>query len=162
MTNSNTVPRPHIRAAALLIENERILLVKQEVTAIRHWSLPGGKLEFGETLEQCLIRELKEETGLDIKVKELIYVTDRIIGRDHIVHMSFLVEKKDDSAFPLEWKQVDPFPSASCDTIREIRMVPIYELNIYGFSSKWCQLVKDNFPGRGGYKGNYQTFYGEQ
>ena len=42
MTDSNPVQRPRIRAAAILIENGSILLVKQEVSATRHWSLPGG------------------------------------------------------------------------------------------------------------------------
>ena len=162
LTNSNPVLRPTIRAAAILIENGCILLVKQEVTATRHWSLPGGHLEFGETLEQCLKREVREETGLDIKVTELIYVTDRFHGHDHVVHMSFLIERTDNSVLSLEWKHADPFPSTLSDRIREIRLVPISELNIHGFSPKWCQLVKDNFPGKGSYKGDFFTFYEEQ
>jgi ADP-ribose pyrophosphatase YjhB (NUDIX family) len=161
MTNSNPAPRPIIRAASVLIENGRILLIKQEVTATRHWALPGGKLDWGETLEQCLIREMKEETGLDIQVKELIYITDRIIESTHVVHMSFLVEKTDTGVLPTEWKHNDPFPSASSDRIREIRMVPIIELNTYGYPLKWCELVKTNFPGKGSYKGDFFTFYGE-
>lgn len=161
MTSSNPITRPTIRAAAILIENNRMLIVKQEVTATRHWSLPGGHLEFGETLEQCLKRELKEETGLDIKVIELIYITDRIKGRDHVVHMSFLIERINKDILPLEWKHVDPFPSASSEPLREVRMVPVAELGVYGFPERWQQLVKDNFPDKGSYKGDFFTFYGE-
>jgi len=162
LIDSNHVQRPIVRAAAVLIENGRILLVKQEVTTTRHWSLPGGKLDIGETLERCLKREMKEETGLDVKVKELVYVTDRINAQIHVVHMSFLVEKTDNGVLPAAWQHVDPSPSYSSDSIREIRMVPLTELEKYGYSPKWCQLVKDNFPERGSYKGNYFTFYGEQ
>ena len=61
MTDSNPVQRPRIPRGGNIIENGRILLVKQEVSATRHWSLPGGKLDWGESLEQCLIREMKKE-----------------------------------------------------------------------------------------------------
>ncbi len=78
---------PTVRAACVLIENHRILLVKQNVTATRHWSLPGGHLEFGETLGDCVVREMKEETGLDIADRQLLYITDRIVGDTHVVHI---------------------------------------------------------------------------
>jgi mutator protein MutT len=162
MTDLNPVQRPRIRAAAILIENGRILLVKQEVSATRHWSLPGGKLDRGESLEQCLIRELKEETGLDIRVKELAYITDRITGNDHLVHMTFIVERINNKTLPLEWKHDDPFFSEACGAIREVKMVPISEMKTYGFPPKYCQLALENFPGRGSYQGSYFTFYGEQ
>ena len=45
-----------IRVTGILIEDQKILLVKQKVTDSRHWSLPGGTLEFGETIAECLIR----------------------------------------------------------------------------------------------------------
>jgi hypothetical protein len=40
-------------------------------------------------------------------------------------------------------------------------MAPFTELDKYGYSAKWCQLVKDNFPGKGSYQGDYFKFYGE-
>ena len=82
-----------VRPTGVLIEDGKILLVKQDVTEKRHWALPGGRLEASETIEQCLIGEIKEETGLDIEVKELIYLTDRFDGDTHIVHISFLIKR---------------------------------------------------------------------
>jgi mutator protein MutT len=150
-----------VRPTGVLIENERLLVVKQWVTATRSWSLPGGKLEPEESIEQCLIREVREETGLDIKVKELLYVTDRFFADIHIVHMSFLVERTGEKPGVFEWNHDDPNPTKSSTNLREIRMVPVEDLSSYGFPPKYCQLVKDNFPGRGSYKGDYHTFYGE-
>jgi mutator protein MutT len=151
-----------VRPSGILIENGLILLVKQYVTATRGWSMPGGKLEFGETIEQCLVREWKEETGLDIKIKDLLYVTDRFRGsKTHIVHMTFLVERTGEKPDGSEWTHHDPHVSSSSAPMREIRMIPIDELTVYGFTPTYYQLVKTDFPGRGGYKGDYYTFYGE-
>lgn len=51
-----------VRVTGILIEDEKVLLVKQKV-ANRNWSLPGGRVENGETLEEAMIREMREETG---------------------------------------------------------------------------------------------------
>jgi len=152
-----------IRPASILLDEGRICLVKQKVTEKRLWSLPGGKLELREKLSECVSREFKEETGLGVRVLELLYVTDRITTNPdtHVVHMSFLVEKSENRELPEEWTHVDPFPSDSSDSIREIRMVNIDDLEQYGFSPVFHGLVKDGFPGRGSYKGDFFTFYNE-
>ncbi len=150
-----------VRPSGVLIEDGRLLLVRQAVTAKRQWSLPGGALEHGETIEHCLVREWKEETGLDIKAGDLLYVTDRIAGSDHVVHMTFLVSNVAKRPLPMEWTHLDPCPSASAGRVREIRMVPCGDLTAYGFGASFVRLARDNFPGRGAYKGDFKTFYGE-
>ena len=52
-------------------QDEKILLVRQNYGR-RYWSLPGGVVESGETLEQAVIREVHEETGLKIIIKRII------------------------------------------------------------------------------------------
>lgn len=151
-----------MRPTSVLIENGRLLVVKQWVTATRGWSLPGGKLEPGETIEQCLIRETREETGLDIKLKELLYITDRFFGDEiDLVHMSFLVERTSEKSGAFEWYHDDPNPTKSATKLREIKMIPVDKLTDYGFSPTFQQLVKEDFPGKGSYKGDYYSFYGE-
>jgi len=152
-----------VRATGILIENNRMLLIKQYVNPKRGWSMPGGHLEPEETLEQSLIREMKEETGLDVTVKELLYVTDRFRGSDtHVVHLTFLLERIGKNPGKLEWTHFDPHTSSTSKSLREIRMVPIDELIDCGFSSKFAQMVKTGFPGRGSYQGDFHTFYGEE
>ncbi|MFC1948535.1 NUDIX domain-containing protein [Chloroflexota bacterium] len=123
----------------------------------------GGKLELREKLSDCVSREFKEETGLDVQVRELLYVTDRITSNPdtHVVHMTFQVERPGSQELPAEWTHFDPFPSASSNTIREIKMVLINELGDYGFSPTFSELVKYGFPGRGSYQGDFFTFYDE-
>jgi len=62
-----------IQVTCALIENKQQVLCAQrskEMSLPLKWEFPGGKLENGETLEDCLIREIKEELGIDIKVLE--------------------------------------------------------------------------------------------
>ena len=132
--------------------------MKQEVSDQRHWAIPGGELEYGETIEQCLVREIKEETGLDVKVKDLLYICDRFRHLDnHVVHMTFLVERVGKKSRLTKWQHKD----VDFKGIRDVRMIPVDELPQYGFSQKFHQLVKENFPKRGTYQGDFHKFYDE-
>lgn len=56
--------------AVVADEYGRVLL--QRRTDSGNWALPGGTMEIGETLEQCVVREVREETGLDIEITGLV------------------------------------------------------------------------------------------
>ena len=63
----------------MVIENGRALLIRRGSEPLRgQWSIPGGTLELGESLQEGVARELREETGLQVRVLELIEVFDRI------------------------------------------------------------------------------------
>jgi 8-oxo-dGTP diphosphatase len=73
--------RPVVGVGGVVIENGRALLIRRGSEPLRgQWSIPGGTLELGETLEQGVARELLEETGLEVRVLELIEVFDRIFA----------------------------------------------------------------------------------
>jgi len=57
-------------AAVAIIEDEKILMLKRSDN--KKWTMPGGTLEFGESLTDCAIREASEETGLDIEITDVI------------------------------------------------------------------------------------------
>lgn len=66
-----------IRVYGILISKTQQVLVSDERIKGKYYTkFPGGGLEFGEGIRDCLIREFKEETGLDIVVGEHIYTTD--------------------------------------------------------------------------------------
>lgn len=67
---------PIVKAA--IFQDGKLLIVqraKNEKVAGGTWECPGGKVEFGEDLETALIREVKEETGLNIDVKRILYAS---------------------------------------------------------------------------------------
>jgi len=57
-------------------EKDRLLLMNEEYSGKSFTKFPGGGLEFGEGIKDCLKREFLEELGWEISVKELIYLTD--------------------------------------------------------------------------------------
>lgn len=58
-------------ASAIVVDDEgRILLHRRQDNNM--WALPGGKMEYGETLASCAIREVKEETGFDVEVTGIV------------------------------------------------------------------------------------------
>ncbi len=60
----------------LVIRNKKILLVKRDEPEVKgahmKWEFPGGKVDFGETPEEAIVREIKEETGVNVRVKRLL------------------------------------------------------------------------------------------
>ena len=56
----------------VLVEDGKILLHRRADTG--HWALPGGRMEVGESAEDCAVRETVEETGIEVKVKRLVGV----------------------------------------------------------------------------------------
>ena len=77
---SNSYPLgPRVGVGAITICEGRILLVKRGVEPSRGlWAIPGGTLTLGETLQECVAREILEETGITIKVGDCVYVFDYV------------------------------------------------------------------------------------
>ncbi len=74
---------------AVIIDGERVLLIKRANEPSKgEWSLPGGAVEVGESLEAALAREVREETCLDITVGPVLEVLDRI-RRDEVDRVEY-------------------------------------------------------------------------
>ena len=72
-------PRPHVGIGVLLVNPEgKVLIGKREGSHAPYWSIPGGYLETGESFETAAIREIKEETGLEIVNPSVICVTNNL------------------------------------------------------------------------------------
>lgn len=71
--------RPIVAVGAVIVDGNRVLLVKRGQEPLRGaWTLPGGAVEVGETLDAALAREVLEETGLSVEVGPVVEVLDRV------------------------------------------------------------------------------------
>jgi len=70
--------KQRIRASILGVKNKKIYLLKNIIDGREIWFLPGGSVEWGETLAEAAIREAMEELQIHIKIKEMIAILDSI------------------------------------------------------------------------------------
>lgn len=85
--------RFHITVKGIVIYQNQVLILKRQKPSrdgLGYWELPGGGLEYGETPHQALIRELKEETSLDIKIIKPVYTFTAIRPNYQTVGIGFL------------------------------------------------------------------------
>lgn len=133
-----------VRVTGVVVEDGRILLLNQDTGTGRSWSLPGGKLEAGETLAEALVREMKEETGLDVEPGRLLYVCDHVPAE--VVHVTFEARRTGGTLG-------DVMAGADTTPIRGVDFVPVAKLPELGFSERFAELVTAGFPGAGSYMG---------
>ena len=85
--------RPIVGVGGVIVMDEKVVLIKRRFEPLAgQWSLPGGSLEVGETLEAGVAREMFEETGLHVDVGPVVDVFDRILlDGDHKVRYHFVL-----------------------------------------------------------------------
>ena len=80
---------PRVGVGGVVVADGRVLLARRaKPPLLGRWSIPGGTVELGETLEEALVREMAEETGLEVEPLEILTVFDRIEreGADVVFH----------------------------------------------------------------------------
>lgn len=84
-----------VRAVGLLVENDRILLLKHQGIGSKGylWSPPGGGVDFGQSAEETVIREFREETGLEVSIEKFLFVNEHRDEEHHAIELFFEVRR---------------------------------------------------------------------
>jgi 8-oxo-dGTP diphosphatase len=131
--------RPLVGVGGIVFRGERVLLVRRgSAPAMGKWSVPGGLVELGESLEDAVRREVEEEAGIRVSVQDLVAALDRVILDDqrnieyHYVLLDFLCE-------PAEGE-----PSPSTD-VTECAFVPLSALSDYILTEGTQEVIRRAF-----------------
>lgn len=110
--------RPEICVGAIARRDDSLLLIERgRGAAVGEWSVPGGRVEFGESLAEAARREMAEETGLDVVVGDVIGWVERVSPEYHFVIVDFAVTvvggtlRAGDDAADARWVAVDDLSS---------------------------------------------------
>lgn len=110
----------------VLIDNRKEEILED---ANGKWEVPGGKIEFGESPEEAVKRELLEETGYNVVVKELIPYTKVSLWEyaDHMQHtvlFFYICELENDKHVDIKDKRINTFKWVSVDELDEYNFLP--------------------------------------
>ena len=111
------VNAPQVAVGAVVVSDQHLLMVQRNQDPGKGlWSVPGGRLEPGEYLSAAVAREVKEETGLDVSVGELLGILE-VVGDPHYVILDFVAT-------------VDgPGDPTAGDDVAAVRWVPLDEVS---------------------------------
>ena len=127
--------QPVVGVGAVVLDGDRVLLVKRGHPPLKgEWSLPGGTVELGETLEAAVAREVLEETGLEVSVGQVVEVLDRVDrAPDGRIEYHFVIV---DYACTVRGGSI-----ASGSDAEDARWVPIRELPAYRLTAKASAVI---------------------
>lgn len=114
---------PKIAVGAIVINEEKLLMVRRgQSPAEGKWTVPGGKVENGEYLVDAVKREVREETGLDIKVGDLLGIFEVVGDEEHYVILDYLAKAAGEvaeltaasDATELRWVELEGIKDLDC------------------------------------------------
>ena len=131
--------RPIVAVGAVVLDGDCVLLVQRGQEPLKgEWSLPGGGVELGETLEAALAREVREETSLDITIGRVVEVLDSIrrdaAGRAeyHYIIIDYACRvRPGTSSIPARGTDAD-----------DVRWVLIADLEAYGVTATAIAVIR--------------------
>jgi 8-oxo-dGTP diphosphatase len=124
---------PEVAVGAVCTHLEALLLVRRGRGAAQgQWSVPGGHVEWGETLHEAIVRETHEETGLKVVVDRFLGWVERIQDPYHYVILDFAVTALEPSRAPV-----------AGDDAAEVRWVPFADVSDLDLVSGLYEFLRD-------------------
>ncbi|HEY6532372.1 MAG TPA: NUDIX hydrolase [Acidimicrobiales bacterium] len=126
-------PRPETCVGAIVVHDGTLLLVRRgHGPAAGEWSVPGGRVEWGETLAEAVVREVAEETGLECVCGELLGWVEHLDDEYHFVILDFVSTVLEHGA-----------PVAG-DDAAEVRWVPLADVGDLRLVDGLAEFLHDN------------------
>lgn len=126
---------PEVAASGVAVANNEILLVRRgHGPGAGEWSVPGGRVHEGETLHETVVREVHEETGLEVVVDRFLGWVERIGADYHFVILDFAVTVLSDAE-----------PVAG-DDATEVRWVPLEDLAELNLVDGLYEFLQQHIP----------------
>jgi mutator protein MutT len=124
-----TAPPPEVAVGAVALLDDAVLLVRRgRGPAAGEWSVPGGRVERGETVHMAVVREVLEETGLEVVVDRFLGWVERIDDAYHFVILDFAVTVLDASVAAVAGDDAAEVAWVPLDQLSELRLVDgLYE-----------------------------------
>ena len=87
--------RPRVRVAGILIEDDRVLLIEHTKNDRSYWLLPGGGVDWGESIEEAIKREFLEETNLTVEIENFLFISETLApdNTKHVINLYFRVNR---------------------------------------------------------------------
>lgn len=127
-----------VRACGICIQDNKLLLVRHGSTIGNKafWAPPGGGQHYGETIQECLKRELLEETGLEVRVERFLFVNEFLQPPLHAIEFFFEVHITGGSLRT----GVDPEAAPGEALLEHVQWLTIKELQAIPFKDKHRSL----------------------
>jgi ADP-ribose pyrophosphatase YjhB (NUDIX family) len=131
--------RPIAAVGAVILDGDRVLLVQRGQEPLKgEWSLPGGAVEVGETLEAALAREVREETSLDVVVGPVVEVLDSIRrDADGRAEYHYIIVD-----YACRVRTGAPCAAARGSDAADVRWVPVAELDGYRVTATALAVIR--------------------
>jgi len=125
--------RPEVCVGAIAVDEDRLLMIRRgHGPAAGEWSVPGGRVEGGETLAEAVVREVAEETGLEAVCDDLVGWVERIGDGHHFVILDFGVTI------------LEPEPVKAGDDAAEAAWVPLHEVTDRALVDGLAEFLHEN------------------
>jgi len=123
-----------VRVCGVCIQDKKLLLVRhgQTIGNSAFWAPPGGGLQYGETMQECLKREFREETGLEVETERFLFVNEFLHHPLHAVEFFFEVRITGGTLRT----GTDPEAAAEAQLLEQVQWLTIKEVQAIAYQDK--------------------------
>jgi 8-oxo-dGTP diphosphatase len=127
-----------VGVGGVVLMDGRVVLIRRGKEPLRgRWVIPGGTVELGETLQEALVREMEEETGLVVRPRDVVLVFDRIQRDGPTVEYHYVIID-----YTCDYVSGELRAGSDAD---EVALVAPHELDAYDLPPQALDLVLDVF-----------------